>query len=1038
MFKMKKNALLILMLLILIAIPISFASDVDTDLNSTNELTLDESNFNEDYALNEQPIEEQNQNDDAIYVSQDGDDENNGNSTNPIATIKKAIELSSNSEISQPKIVVKEGTYIEYGLNIVSSLELEADGEVIISGNLSSSKASRIITIDTTDEVKISGITFENGRDGEGGAIYINQAKVIIENCKFINNTAVEGGAIYWNGNEGTLINSYFSENRARKSGSAVCWGGTDENSDDNYGDNGLIVNITLENNNNANTGIGECMGLAINSNNVKILNSSFINNNGKYGTKGGSLYISGANVLVDNCLFENNTMDQAPAIQCDGDNTTISNSKFINNTINSTDSARGGAIDIQGTNTKIYNNIFVTNGGEKCYNGGAISIYYIDFDDDCIINITNNQFINNSAVFGAGIFINGGAESYCEFKQMIIDQNIFDGNEASTTSGIYVMDVTIEEDENISTVIITNNEFKNLVSNYVSAIFIDSASVRLGNNSITNCTSLDENNHIYNNGGYISGNLLITVNNNDTIELLAGKHVLVNATLVDDMGNGISGGNITFIIEGQYINEDGFESETGTITLDFYSTEDGIYNISADYLNGDKPFSKDSIIISLPYDILINVDDIEGFCEENILVPIQVGVNGEEIDGENISITFNEKTFNETVNNGIAIVNITLPEENGNYTLTVTYDIKNVTKNVVVKDNSVKLFAPDVKTTPNTGNLIISLKDAFDSPLSNENITVSIDGNEKTFVTNSTGEINVPLDLKKGVYDAKIVYKGGLYKASETHATINVDYIGVLLSSSNIKMNYKDGTAFIVRLTDSDLNPIINQNLTITISKTSKTYVTDENGIVSLLINSTPGSYVISTKYDGDNKYYSNSISNTITVKSLAKLTGKNLNMYFADQSKYKVRLFGDDGKAVGKGKIVKITINGKTYKVKTDKNGYASLKISLKPKTYTVKATYGKLKVTNKVVVKPILSAKNISKKKAKTIKFQAKLAKGKKALANKKIKFKIKKKTYTVKTNKKGIATVNLKNLKVGKYTIYTYYSTCKIKNTIKIKK
>jgi uncharacterized repeat protein (TIGR02543 family) len=39
-----------------------------------------------------------------------------------------------------------------------------------------------------------------------------------------------------------------------------------------------------------------------------------------------------------------------------------------------------------------------------------------------------------------------------------------------------------------------------------------------------------------------------------------------------------------------------------------------------------------------------------------------------------------------------------------------------------------------------------------------------------------------------------------------------------------------------------------------------------------------------------------------------------------------------------------VKITINGKTYKVKTDKNGYASLKISLKPKTYTVKATYGK----------------------------------------------------------------------------------------------
>jgi hypothetical protein len=58
--------------------------------------------------------------------------------------------------------------------------------------------------------------------------------------------------------------------------------------------------------------------------------------------------------------------------------------------------------------------------------------------------------------------------------------------------------------------------------------------------------------------------------------------------------------------------------------------------------------------------------------------------------------------------------------------------------------------------------------------------------------------------------------------------------------------------------------------------------------------------------------------------------------------------------------------------------------------------------------------------------------------KILKKKKVTFKIKGKKYKVKTNKKGIATVTLKNLKVGKYTITSSYGGCTIKNTIKIKK
>ena len=1014
MLNKKKYCLIFLSILILIAMPLSFAQDSNsTDFDDPIAGDVNQSDY-----------------DGTVYVSSTGSDDNVGDAENPTATIKKAIEIASNT--SEHKIIINNGTYREYDLYITSQLEISTSGEVIIDGNTGGSQASRILNINTQQDVKISGITFQNSKDGEGGAIYIDKAKVIIDSCKFISNTAVEGGAIYWNANNGILSNCEFSKNRARKSGAAVCWGNTDENSIIQYGDNGLILNVTFDNNDNANTGIGECMGLAIYSDNVKVINSTFTNNNGKYGTVGGSLYISGSNALVENCLFENNTMDQGSAIQCDGDNSTISNSRFINNTINSTNSARGGAIDIHGTNTKIVNSIFLNNGGENCYNGGAVSINYISFDENSIITIENNTFKNNSAIFGASIFINGGAESYCEFKYMIIDNNIFEDSEASTTAGIYVMDVTVAEDENTSTVIIANNKFKNLVANYVSAIFIDYASVRLENNSIINCTSLDENNHIYNNYGYISGNLMIIVNNNDTFELLSGKHVLVNATLFDDVGNGISGGNLTLIVENQCISEDGFLAETGSISIDFYSTEDGIYTISADYLNGDKPDVKTSMVISLPYDILIDFEDSEGLFEEKLIIPIEIGVNGEEVDNETVTVSFNNQTFDLAVRNGLAVVYLTLPCENGTYTLSVTYDIKTESRNIIVKNNTVVLSAPDVSAIPHTGNLSVNLKNVYGEALVNESVIV----NGTSYTTDENGNVNVPLDLDAGIYSVNVTYEGGKYRPMTVTPTVNVDYVNVTLTAPDIVMTYKDGSTYSVRLTDFNSNPIVNQNMTMTVGDKSYVKKTDENGIAALLIDLAPNSYIVKAGYAGDDIYKSANISSNIQVKSLAKLTGKNLNMYYADQSKYQLRLLGDDGKAAVS-KTIKITIKGKTYKVKTDKNGYAYLKINLKPASYTAKAAYGNLKVSNKITVKSVLSAKNISKKKAKTVKFQAKL-KAKKVLVNKKVKFKINKKTYTVKTNKKGIATVNLKNLKVGKHTIYTYYGNSKIKNVIKIKK
>ena len=128
---------------------------------------------------------------------------------------------------------------------------------------------------------------------------------------------------------------------------------------------------------------------------------------------------------------------------------------------------------------------------------------------------------------------------------------------------------------------------------------------------------------------------------------------------------------------------------------------------------------------------------------------------------------------------------------------------------------------------------------------------------------------------------------------------------------------------------------------------------------------------------------------------------------------------------------KSVIFTINGKEITAITDKNGYASVKINLPPKSkaYTVTASYLGVKVTNKVTVKSIITAKNVNvKKSAKKLKIKVTLKKvDNKYLKGKKVILKFKGKTYKVKTNKKGVVTFTikknvLKKLKAGKKYVY----------------
>ena len=169
-----------------------------------------------------------------------------------------------------------------------------------------------------------------------------------------------------------------------------------------------------------------------------------------------------------------------------------------------------------------------------------------------------------------------------------------------------------------------------------------------------------------------------------------------------------------------------------------------------------------------------------------------------------------------------------------------------------------------------------------------------------------------------------------------------------------------------------------------------------------------------------------------------------KNMVIDFASGKYYTVRAIDDDGNHVDAGEFIDIYIHGVHYLSKTDKNGYARVKINLNPGTYSVRVEYKLTKVTNKLVVKQTLkmSKKTIKVKKGKNLvlKAQLKWSNGK-PIRGKVIKFKVKGKTFKAKTNSKGIAKVTIKpkftkTFKKGKTSFSVKYLTNIVKGKMKI--
>ena len=444
--------------------------------------------------------------------------------------------------------------------------------------------------------------------------------------------------------------------------------------------------------------------------------------------------------------------------------------------------------------------------------------------------------------------------------------------------------------------------------------------------------------------------------------------------------------------------------------------------------------------------------------------------LGAQDLLDSDLSVEVSDNSFGDNI-----IVKISL---NNQTTGNISIIVDNIADNVVVNGNVIFKSFSELKS--GFYQVIVSYSGDLRFSSSSKVVNFTIKGNPQIDI-NLSDDSSVYIKLPSDATGSLIVSIDGVNCTKnlvDGKATFDISYL--CKGPHNITVSYSGDskyspiskTSVVVKgsanLTDGNATqPVPDEAFTIPESGSdySISLPSDATGTLTVNVDGVPytqtlvngkatvsipelseGSHNITVTYSGDNKYAQITKSSVVVKEHVPviKLTASNLSMLYTAGKYFKVRLTSD-GNALPNQKV-KITINGKTYTKTTDKSGYASLKISLPPKAYTVKATYGNLTITKKVTVKSIIQEKNINaKKSSKSIKIKVTLKKvNKKYLKNKKVTLKFNKKTFKAKTNKKGVVTFTIKKnvynkLKANKkYTYQVIYAKDKVKKTIKFKK
>lgn len=280
--------------------------------------------------------------------------------------------------------------------------------------------------------------------------------------------------------------------------------------------------------------------------------------------------------------------------------------------------------------------------------------------------------------------------------------------------------------------------------------------------------------------------------------------------------------------------------------------------------------------------------------------------------------------------------------------------------------------------------------------------------------------EINI-YNLTPGRYDLYVKYTGSDYHVSDVDDTL-LFYPDVITPD---EMYCGENKFIIVDRFNGAKGKVI-------FSVEGKNYtvdIKDDKALLSLK-NFKKGFYDdIWVTYVGDDGFNITLYTGVDILSSKITLTNMKVT---SSGAKVKVNING----RVAANTYVTFKVDKKTKKVKTDKNGIATIKLN--PGKHRITAVFKDAQSTKTVKVPAVTLNTAKVKKSSKKVVLTAKLTK---KLKNKVIKFKFNGKTINAKTNSKGIAKATFKtsSLKVGKKITYSAtYLKDTVKKTVTVKK